>query len=184
MPLQYLMDTRKVEIIMSATIYFEMKHYMRELPVSLTYQGVLDKSEVQKRSLAYYHKFQESTATIEANTTTAFKTRSSRSHHPKWQVPVTRETAYYVNSTDHHHQDNHSHEYHNNKTCDRYSLIHQVWGQCPAYVSTYPLSAEAGIIGQCVVAQLHSLQAGQTQMWTQMRQFTFKLSPKVQNKRL
>ena len=76
------MDNKKFEVMFSATKYFENKCYMREQPLILTYQTLLDKSIVHEKSLAYYWKSQQATTTTETNTIAAIQTGTSRNHCP------------------------------------------------------------------------------------------------------
>ena len=46
---------------------FEIKRYVREKTLTLTYQDLLDKSKIHKRTLAHLCKPQESTTTTETN---------------------------------------------------------------------------------------------------------------------
>ena len=66
---------------------------MKEQPLILTYQIILDKGKVHERSLPYYKESQESTATIETNNNAMVKTTLSRSHRPNCRQPQPSEFA-------------------------------------------------------------------------------------------
>ena len=50
------MGTWKVKVMFNSTKHFEIKQYVREQPLTLTYQTLLNKSKIYERSSAYYKK--------------------------------------------------------------------------------------------------------------------------------
>ena len=101
--------------------YSEIKCYVKEMSLILTYEVLFDKSKVYKKSLSYCKKFRNLQQTTVINITTTVKTRPSRIHCLNYRCPQPGEF-----SVTNLHLDN-------KKTCDKWNIFQQVRGWSPEY---------------------------------------------------
>ena len=83
-------DNRKVDVLFNATNYFKISCYVREQPLTLTYQALLHKWKINERSVVYYHKPQKSTATLmETNSIATVKQKNSKANATARKIDIS-----------------------------------------------------------------------------------------------